>query len=155
DLAQWIANPQIPLTARVFVNWVWLHYFGRGLVATPQDFGTQGERPAHPDLLDWLATELVRRGWSIKALHRLIVTSSVYRQLSEVRPELWRRDPLNILLAQQSRPRLEAEVMRDCALAASGLLAHRIGGPSVRPPQPAGISDLTYAGSAKWVESKG
>ncbi len=155
DLARWITAPGNPLTARVFVNWLWHHYFERGLVATLEDFGTQGERPSHPELLDWLATELVRRGWGIKAMHRLIVTSSVYRQSSHARPELTARDPLNVLLAHQNRPRLEAEVLRDAALAVSGLLAPRIGGPSVRPPQPAGISELTYAGSARWNESTG
>ena len=155
DLARWIASPENPLTARVLANWVWHKYFGRGLVATPEDFGTQGERPSHPELLDWLATEFVRRGWGLKDLHRLIVTSATYRQSSEVRPELARRDPLNVLLGRQMRQRLEAEIIRDVALSASGLLAPVIGGPSVRPPQPPGISELTYAGSARWVESKG
>src|SRR5207237_399389 len=124
-------------------------YFGRGLVATPEDFGTQGERPSHPELLDWLASEFVRRGWDLKDLHTLIVTSATYRRSSRARPELIERDPLNVLLARQSRLRLEAEVVRDVSLAASGLLAPRLGGPSVRPPQPAGISELTYANSAK------
>jgi hypothetical protein len=139
----------------VAVNWVWQKYFGRGLVATPEDFGTQGEKPSHPELLDWLASEFVRSDWDLKELHALIVTSATYRQLSSVRPDLLDRDPLNILLARQSRLRLEAEVVRDVSLAASGLLAPRVGGPSVRPPQPAGISELTYANSAKWVESTG
>jgi hypothetical protein len=134
---------------------VWQKYFGRGLVATPEDFGTQGERPSHPELLDHLASEVVRRGWGLKSLHRLIVTSATYRQSSHARPELTQRDPLNVLLARQARQRLEAEVLRDVALAASGLLVRTIGGPSVRPPQPAGISELTYAGSARWVESRG
>jgi mono/diheme cytochrome c family protein len=155
DLAKWLVAPTNPLTARVTVNWVWEHHFGRGLVATPEDFGTQGEKPSHPQLLDWLATELIRRDWSLKDLHRLIVTSATYRQSSASRPELAQRDPLNVLLARQSRQRLEAEVVRDVALAASGLLARRIGGPSVRPPQPPGISELTYAGSARWIESTG
>jgi Protein of unknown function (DUF1553)/Protein of unknown function (DUF1549)/Planctomycete cytochrome C len=155
DLARWIVSPDNPLTARVAVNWVWQKYFGRGLVATPEDFGTQGDRPSHPELLDWLASAFVRRGWDMKELHRLIVTSATYRQSSHVRPDLADRDPLNVLLARQSRLRLEAEVVRDVSLAASGLLAPRIGGPSVRPPQPAGISELTYANSAKWPESTG
>ncbi len=155
DLANWVVDPKNPLTARVTVNWVWQKFFGRGLVATPEDFGAQGEAPSHPELLDWLAGEFVRQGWSLKGLHRRIVTSATYRQSSKVRADLAARDALNVLLARQSRLRLEAEVLRDEALAASGLLSHKVGGPSVRPPQPAGISELTYAGSAKWVESKG
>jgi hypothetical protein len=155
DLAKWIVDPANPLTARVTVNWVWQRYFGRGLVATLEDFGTQGNRPSHPELLDWLATELIRQEWSLKALHKLIVTSATYRQSSKARPELVARDPLNVLMARQNRLRLEAEIVRDVALASSGLLNPTIGGPSVRPPQPAGISELTYAGSARWVESTG
>jgi hypothetical protein len=155
DLAKWIVDPANPLTARVTVNWVWQRYFGRGLVVTLEDFGTQGNRPSHPELLDWLATELVRQKWSLKALHKLIVTSATYRQSSKARPELVARDPVNVLLARQNRLRLEAEIVRDVALASSGLLNPTIGGPSVRPPQPAGISELTYAGSARWVESTG
>ncbi|MCS6852598.1 MAG: PSD1 and planctomycete cytochrome C domain-containing protein [Gemmataceae bacterium] len=155
DLARWIVSPDNPLTARVIVNWVWHKYFTRGIVPTLEDFGTQGEKPTHPELLDWLASEFMARGWSLKELHRLIVTSATYRQVSHARPELLQRDPYNALLARQSRPRLEAEILRDSALAVSGLLVRRIGGPSVRPPQPAGISELTYAGSAKWVESTG
>ena len=137
----------------MLANWLWQHHFGRGLVGTPEDFGTQGERPSHPELLDWLAGEVLRRGWSLKQMHRLIVTSATYRQSSAARPDLRDRDPLNVLLARQSRLRLEGEVVRDVALAASGLLHVTVGGPSVRPAQPEGISDLTYAGSAKWVES--
>jgi len=155
DLARWLVDPANPLTARVIANWVWHHHFGRGLVATLEDFGSQGERPSHPELLDFLATEFIRRGWSFKELHRLIVTSATYRQASKARPELTTRDSLNVLLARQTRSRLEAEVIRDNALAASGLLHRSIGGPSVRPPQPPGISELTYANAAKWVESKG
>jgi hypothetical protein len=155
DLARWIVDPANPLTPRVAVNWIWQRYFGRGIVATLEDFGTQGDRPSHPELLDWLASEFVHRGWSLKDLHRLIVTSATYRQSSRARPELHDRDPLNVLLARQNRLRLEAEVVRDNALACSGLLARTVGGPSVRPPQPAGISELTYADSARWVESNG
>jgi hypothetical protein len=155
DLARWVVSPDNPLTARVAVNWVWGKYFGRGLGATPEDFGTQGEPPSHPELLDWLASELVRQKWDLKALHKLIVTSAAYRQSSAARPGLARRDPANVLLARQARPRLEAEIVRDEALAASGLLTPTVGGPSVRPPQPPGISELTYAGSARWVESAG
>jgi hypothetical protein len=155
DLARWIASPDNPLTARVLVNWVWHKYFGRGIVPTLEDFGTQGERPSHPELLDHLGSEFVRRGWGLKALHRYIVLSATYRQSSRVTPEMLRRDPLNILLARQARLRLEAETVRDATLAASGLLTRTVGGPSVRPPQPPGISELTYANSVRWVESKG
>ena len=170
DLARWIVRPDNPLTARVLVNWVWHKYFGRGLVPTLEDFGTQGERPSHPELLDHLAAEFVApspqpsppkggegrvRGWSLKALHKRIVLSATYRQSSRVTPELLQRDPLNVLLARQARLRLEAEAVRDVSLAASGLLTRTIGGPSVRPPQPPGISELTYANSARWIESKG
>jgi mono/diheme cytochrome c family protein len=162
DLARWLVCADNPLTPRVIVNWVWSKYFGRGLVATPEDFGIQGQKPSHPELLDWLASEFVNpttsavgRPWSLKRLHLLIVTSAAYRQSSALRPDLRDRDPLNVLLARQSRLRLEAEIVRDIALAASGLLTRTIGGPSIRPPQPPGISELTYANSAKWVESTG
>ena len=123
DLARWIVAPDNPLTARVAVNWVWQKYFGRGLVATPEDFGTQGDKPSHPELLDWLAGEFVRRGWDLKDLHTLIVTSATYRQSSRVSTGARDRDPLNVLLARQNRLRLEAEVVRDVSLATSGLLA--------------------------------
>jgi hypothetical protein len=106
-------------------------------------------------LLDWLAVEFMNRKWDMKAMHKLIVTSATYRQSSRTRPELHDRDPLNVLLARQNRLRLDAEVLRDNALACSGLLVEKVGGPSVRPPQPAGISELTYAGSAHWSESVG
>src|SRR5262249_9247195 len=155
DLAKWLNDPANPLTARVIMNWMWQKYFGRGIVATLEDFGTQGEKPSHPELLDWLAMEFVRQHWSMKAIHKLIVCSATYRQSSAYRPELASKDPLNILLARQTRYRLEAELLRDTALASSGLLVRTVGGPSVRPPQPAGISELTYAGSARWVESTG
>ncbi|MBA4064286.1 MAG: hypothetical protein C0501_11355 [Isosphaera sp.] len=158
DLANWLVSADNPLTARVTVNWVWAKFFGRGLVATPEDFGTQGEKPSHPELLDYLASEFVQPTWragSLRALHRLIVTSATYRQSSAVRPETLRRDPSNVLLARQARPRLEAEIVRDNALAASGLLNPTVGGPSIRPPQPPGISELTYANAARWVETTG
>src|SRR5262249_10877608 len=148
ELVKWLVDPKNPLTSRVAVNWAWQRFFGRGLVATPDDFGTQGDKPSHPELLDWLAREVLEQGWSLKKLHRLIVTSATYRQSSKVREELTTKDPYNVLLARQVRQRLEAEVIRDVALASSGLLVPLIGGPSVRPPQPAGISELTYAGSA-------
>jgi mono/diheme cytochrome c family protein len=155
DLARWLVDPANPLTSRVTVNRVWQRYFGRGLVASLDDFGTQGERPTHPELLDWLARQFMSRNWSLKNLHTLIVTSAAYRQSSRVTPELLRRDPMNTLLARQSRLRVDAEIIRDLALASSGLMNYAIGGPSVKPPQPAGISELTYAGSARWVESQG
>jgi hypothetical protein len=155
DLAKWIVAPENPLTRRVLVNWIWQRYFGRGLVSTLEDFGTQGQKPSHPELLDYLAASMIEKKWSLKALHKMIVTSAAYRQSSKARPDLRERDPLNILLARQSRMRLEAEILRDTSLATSGLLTRAIGGPSVRPPQPPGISELTYAGSARWVESTG
>lgn len=155
DLARWVVDPANPLTRRVIVNWVWHKYFGRGLVPTLEDFGTQGEKPSHPELLDYLACELSERKWSLKEFHRLLVTSATYRQSSNQRPELLQRDPLNVVLARQTRMRLDAELIRDAALTASGLLTRTVGGPSVRPPQPSGISELTYAGTLKWVESSG
>jgi hypothetical protein len=155
DLAQWIVRDDNPLPARVTVNWLWQKYFGRGIVPTLEDFGTQGAKPSHPELLDWLAAEAIRQRWSLKAMHRLIVTSATYRQSSRIRPELAQRDPLNVLLARQSRLRLEAELVRDAALASSGLLTRTIGGPGVRPPQPSGVSELSYAGSVRWIESTG
>src|SRR5205823_4069604 len=108
-----------PLTARVTVNWVWAKFFGRGIVVTPEDFGTQGAKPSHPELLDWLASEFKdpkQCGWSLKRLHKLIVMSATYRQASTITPELLQRDPQNVLLARQSRLRLEAEIVRDSAL---------------------------------------
>jgi mono/diheme cytochrome c family protein len=155
NFAEWLFAPENPLAARVEANRVWSHLFGRGLVATPDDFGTRGEPPSHPELLDWLAVEFRESGWGRKALVRRIVTSAAYRQDARARPEVAGRDPYNAWLSRQARFRPEAEVVRDLALAASGLLATRVGGPSVRPPQPAGISELTYAGSAKWQESAG
>jgi hypothetical protein len=155
DLAQWLFAPENPLTARVSVNHVWKNLFGRGLVATVEDFGKQGEKPSHPELLDWLASEFPRLGWSRKALIKTIVTSATYKQSSVNRPELQERDPNNLLLARQNRLRLEAETVRDAYLAASGLLNPKIGGPSIRPPLPADIAALGYANSVKWAESKG
>jgi hypothetical protein len=155
DLAKWMVARENPLTARVAVNRVWQEYFGRGLVRTSEDFGTQGERPSHLELLDWLASEFIERGWSLKQLHRKIVTSATYKQSSMVTPELAQRDPENVLLARQSRIRLSAELIRDSALAASGLLNREIGGPSIRPAQPKGIAELGYGNSVKWNESPG
>lgn len=155
DLARWLVDPEHPLTSRVTVNRIWQRYFGRGLVASVDDFGTQGEKPTHPELLDWLASEFMAQGWSMKKLHKLIVTSATYRQSSHARPELENRDPYNTLLARQNRLRVEAEIIRDVALAASGLLVPEIGGPSVRPPQPEGLAQLGYANSVKWQTSQG
>jgi hypothetical protein len=154
-LAQWLTSPDHPLTSRVTVNRFWQELFGRGIVRTSEDFGMQGDRPTHPDLLDWLASEFIERGWSMKQMLRTIVTSSTYRQSSNTRPELMDRDPENTLLARQSRLRLPAEAVRDQALLAAGLLDPRIGGPSVKPPQPKGVAEISYANSVKWVESNG
>ena len=143
-LARWLVSKDNPLTARVAVNRIWEQYFGRGIVETSEDFGTQGERPSHPELLDWLAVEFMDRGWSMKAIDRLIVTSAAYRQSSSVTPELQTKDPYNRLLARGPRFRMEAEMMRDMVLAASGLLSPKIGGPSVFPPQPPGVWDMPY-----------
>ncbi len=156
DLAHWLVNPANPLTARVEVNRLWQHLFGRGLVATPNDFGTRGEPPSHPELLDWLAAEFTQRGWSRKAMIRLIVTSAAYRQSSHLRPELVERDPQNNLLARQNRFRVEAELVRDLHLVASGLLNPAVGGPSIRPPMPAELYKIGYVDrSIPWVESTG
>jgi len=186
DLARWIVDPANPLTARVTVNRLWQQYFGRGLVETENDFGTQGSPPTHPDLLDWLAMEFMQPGssrreealiaasvdgaienpslvtsaatkpppWSLKHIHRLIVTSATYRQSSRLRPELATSDPNNKLLTRQSRLRLDAEVVRDVALAASGMLAPKMGGPPVFPPQPAGVMTLGQV-KRDWKPSTG
>jgi mono/diheme cytochrome c family protein len=154
DLARWLFDPANPLTARVIVNRVWQQYFGRGIVETENDFGTQGIAPTHPELLDWLATEFVAQKWSLKALHRLIVTSATYRQSSRVRPDLEIIDPINKLYARQSRLRLDAEIVRDVALAASGTLVPKLGGPPVFPPQPDGVMNLGQVKRA-WTPSEG
>jgi hypothetical protein len=155
DLALWIVDPANPLTARVMVNQIWSHLFGQGLVRTSNDFGVRGERPSHPELLDWLATEYLRLGWSRKALIRRIVTSEAYGRSSIHRPELADRDPRNDLLYRQNRFRVEGEIVRDLALAVSGLLSKKVGGPSVFPPMPADIAALSYAGNFKWKNSEG
>jgi hypothetical protein len=142
DLARWLVDPRNPLTARVAVNRLWQSSFGRGLVETENDFGTQGALPSHPELLDWLATEFIAQGWRLKALQRLIVTSAAYRQASRMRTDLAETDPSNRWLARQSRLRLDAELVRDAALSAGGLLNPKIGGPSVFPPQPNGVMTL-------------
>ena len=143
DLARWLVDPGNPLTARVTVNRFWQAYFGRGLVASENDFGLAGDKPTHPELLDWLAAEFMDRGWSQKAIHRLVVTSATYRQSSNNREDLREKDPYNYLLARQTRLRLEAEIVRDAALLASGLLNPTVGGPSVFPPMPVGAMALT------------
>ncbi|HKQ37555.1 MAG TPA: DUF1549 and DUF1553 domain-containing protein [Verrucomicrobiae bacterium] len=153
DLARWLVDPTNPLLARVIVNRVWQQYFGRGLVETENDFGIQGSPPTHPELLDWLATEFLRT-WSLKHIHRLIVSSATYRQSSKIRPELATVDPNNKLLARQNRLRLDAEVVRDVCLTASGLLNPKIGGPSVFPPQPAGVMTLGQV-KRDWKPSTG
>jgi hypothetical protein len=153
-LARWLVAPQNPLIGRVTMNRVWNAYFGRGIVNTIEDFGIMGEKPSHPELLDWLATEFVNQNWSMKAMHRLIVTSATYRQSSNITPELLQKDPINILLARGPRMRVPAETVRDIALSASGLLNEKIGGPSVYPPQPAGVSELSY-GAMTWPTSDG
>jgi hypothetical protein len=138
DFAHWLVSPDNPLTARVIANRYWQHYFGTGLVKTPEDFGSQGEAPSHPELLDWLAVEF-QRTWDVKAMQRLIVTSATYRQSSKVTPEMLQKDPTNRLLARGPRLRLPAEVLRDQALFASGLLVEHIGGPSVKTYHPPGL----------------
>ena len=156
DLAQWLVAPDNPLTARVLVNRIWQRFFGRGLASSEDDFGTQGSPPSHPALLDWLATRL--RGdhhWSVKQLQKSILFSATYRQSSQSAPHLLTQDPENRLLARQARLRVEAEIVRDLALASSNLLDRRIGGPSVRPPQPADLIKLGFQTSLSWEVSTG
>jgi len=156
ELAKWLMSPQNPLVARVQVNRLWQEMFGRGIVLTSEDFGTQGDKPSHPELLDYLASEFRDNGWSMKRMLRQIALSSTYQQSSDARPDLEKKDPANMLLARQSRVRLPAELIRDEALAASGLLNAEIGGPSVKPPQPAGVAELGYGRTnTKWAESAG
>jgi hypothetical protein len=153
-LARWLVSRDNPLTSRVAINRIWEQYFGHGIVETSEDFGAQGERPVNPELLDWLAVEFMDRGWSQKAIHRLIVTSSTYRQDSRITPEMARRDPYNRLLERGPRFRVEAEMVRDIVLSASGLLSPKIGGPSVFPYQPDGVWDMPY-NDDKWKISAG
>jgi hypothetical protein len=160
-LARWLVSPDNPLTARVAVNRQWQAFFGRGIVATLDDFGYQGDPPSHPELLDWLAVTFVEpagmgdgMSWSMKNLHRLIVTSATYRQDSVATPAMVERDPKNVLLARGPRVRLEAEVIRDSMLEAAGLLSKKMYGPGVRPPQPEGVTEVAY-GSPKWNSSSG
>jgi hypothetical protein len=143
DLAKWLVDPKNPLTSRVTVNRTWMRYFGKGIVETEEDFGTRGSLPSHPDLLESLSSYFINSGWSMKKLHKLIVTSKTYTQSSKVSPESLKADPGNYLLSRQSRIRLDAEIIRDAALSASGLLSKKIGGPGIRPPQPSGIYAFT------------
>jgi mono/diheme cytochrome c family protein len=153
-LARWLVDEGNPLTSRVAVNRFWEQFFGRGIVETSEDFGSQGAPPSHPELLDYLATEFVRGKWSMKAIHRLIATSATYRQSSAATPALVDKDPYNRLLARGPRFRMEAEMVRDVTLAASGLLSRKVGGPSVFPPQPEGIWKAPYSDD-KWQTSAG
>jgi hypothetical protein len=157
-LARWIVSPSNPLTARVTVNRLWEQVFGRGIVATPNDFGSQGEAPSHPELLDWLATDFMDHGWDVKAILRQIVTSSTYRQSSRITPEAAERDPQNRLLARGPRQRLSAEMIRDNALTVSGLLQEHVGGPSVYPYHPSGLwEEMAWADSPwkSWPQDHG
>jgi hypothetical protein len=151
-LADWLLRPDHPLTARVMVNRLWQHHFGRGIVGTPSDFGGMGDPPTHPELLDWLATELVARGWSLKAMHRLIVTSAAYRRSSLASPDALAADPDNTLLWRQNRRRLDGEALRDALLAASGRLSRAPGGPPAFPELPAELAKLSSKG-AVWPVS--
>jgi mono/diheme cytochrome c family protein len=154
DLARWLVDRRNPLTARVVVNRIWQAYFGRGLVETDNDFGTQGSYPSHPELLDWLACELMDSGWREKVIHRLIASSSTYSQASRLRSDAQAIDPDNRLYSRQSRLRLDAELIRDAALKCSGLLTSKIGGPSVFPPQPEGVMTLGQM-KRPWVADVG
>lgn len=157
-LAKWLTDPRNPLTSRVFVNRMWQEFFGRGLVKTSGDFGMQGEMPSHPELLDWLAIDFRNHGWNIKRLVKQLVMSSTYRQSTVVTKEHLAVDPENILLARGPRTRMTAEIIRDMALASSGLLVKEIGGPSVKPYQPKGIWELATSGRgilARYVQDHG
>ncbi|MBY0508057.1 MAG: PSD1 and planctomycete cytochrome C domain-containing protein [Bryobacteraceae bacterium] len=155
DLAKWLTSRENPLTARVTVNRMWMRYFGRGIVETEDDFGRQGSLPTHPELLDWLAVEFMDRGWSQKAMHRLIVTSATYQQASAANhPAAAEKDPRNLLLSRQNRIRLEGEIIRDAGLVASGLFAPKVGGPSVFPPIPPGVMN-SGQNAREWTVSTG
>jgi hypothetical protein len=154
ELAKWIVSPSNPLTARVIVNRVWQHYFGRGIVETENDFGLQGALPTHPELLDWLAIGFVENGWSLKKLHQSILTSDTYQQRSQDRPDLQAKDRDNYLLARQRRLRLDAEIVRDVGLVASGTFVTKMGGPPVFPPIPDGVMSLGQS-KREWKVSQG
>lgn len=151
-LAKWLTDPKNPLTARVYVNRVWQHYFGRGIVATSEDFGTQGEKPTHPELLDWLAAEFVRSGWNVKQLHRLIVSSETYRQSSLANEQGLKVDPENKLLWRMNRKRLDGESLRDAVLSISGELNRKPGGPGVFPELPPDLKTSSWTPSADQAE---
>jgi hypothetical protein len=152
--ARWVVHPDNPLTPRVTMNRLWEQVFGMGIVETSEDFGRQGEPPSHPELLDWMAVEILRREWDMKQMLKVVVTSTTYRQSSAVTPELIRRDPYNRLLARGPRNRLSAEQLRDQALAASGLLSSKMHGPSVMPPQPDGVWQVVY-NNEQWLTPTG
>ncbi len=154
ELAKWLVSPANPLTPRVMANRAWQKFFGRGLVETENDFGLQGSLPTHPELLDWLATRFIDLDWNVKGLQRLMVTSAAYRQASANQADLTEKDPLNKLLGRQTRLRLDAELVRDVGLAASGLLTEELGGPSVTPPQPDGVFDFTQD-KKPWTSATG
>ena len=155
EFARWLVSPENPLTARVIANRTWEQIFGTGLVRTSEEFGAQGEQPSHPQLLDWLATELIATKWDMKQFIRLLVTSAVYKQTSRVTPEMFERDPDNRLLARGPRVRLTAEMIRDQALFASGLLSSKMLGPSVKPVQPTLGVSAAFGGSIDWQTSTG
>ncbi len=154
-LAKWIMRPENPLTARVVANRFWAQIFGTGLVETEEDFGTQGTLPSHPELLDWLAIDLRDHGWDVKRFLKRLVMTSTYQQTSRFTPELLQKDPRNRLLARAPRRRLDAEIVRDQALAISGLLSHKVGGPSVYPPQPDGLWRAAFNGQRNYTTSTG
>ena len=155
DFARWLASSDNPLGARVLVNHIWQYLFGQGIVPTPNDFGVRGDRPSHPELLDYLAQRFIDLGWSRKALVREIVMSATYRQASVHRPEMVDRDPQNRMLYRQNRFRVEAETLRDLTLSVGGLLDTALGGPSVFPPMPPEVAAISYANSFKWKTSSG
>jgi hypothetical protein len=155
DLARWLLAEDNPLTARVFVNRLWMLLHGEGIVRTMDDFGSQGAWPTHPELLDWLAVEFRRSGWDTRHMIRLMVTSNTYRQSSRPTEALKQRDPYNTLLARQGRWRLDAELVRDNALAVSGLLSPKVGGPSVKPYQPAGYWRYLNFPTRDWAADRG
>ena len=155
DLARWLTSPDNPLTARVFVNRQWKLFFGQGLARTPEDLGSQGEWPTHPELLDWLAVDFVESGWDVKHLVRTLVTSATYRQASRASAVVAERDPDNRLFARQARFRLDAEMVRDNALAVSGLLSTKMGGPGVHPYQPRGYWAYLNFPPREWDDSAG
>ncbi len=154
-LARWLVDHENPLTARVTVNRFWAQLFGRGLVETEEDFGTQGTFPSHPELLDWLAVEFMESGWDVKRLLKLMVASATYRQTSQVSPERLAKDPQNRLFSRGPRFRLDAEMVRDQALSLAGLLSGKVGGPSVYPPQPPGMWQAAFNGERTWTTSTG